>query len=242
MLAPLLHSQQAQLFGLETEYRPGHLPITKDTCTPCKAKLKTIEKDWMMQSIHVLGNHIVGPSTAVPGGHGDIHGIIGPSHNGAMGSLGSGYGTLLFSANRHSLMIGVHGEDGVAPRGRHSLLPNQVPVPQLRVQSATFLDSNPPKTLTEGCQSVSSGSSKIISDDEGNENLQDTKSSENKKLENKKDIKTITRSRSSNNDEEDMTPEQMAECEKEPRIANNAQEHLRVGDINEAFKEVGHML
>lgn len=47
----------------------------------------------------------MGPSTAMPGGHGDMHGIIGPSHNGAMGGLGSGYGTGLLSANRHSLMV-----------------------------------------------------------------------------------------------------------------------------------------
>lgn len=56
-------------------------------------------------AIHVLRNHAVGPSTAMPGGHGDMHGIIGPSHNGAMGGLGSGYGTGLLSANRHSLMV-----------------------------------------------------------------------------------------------------------------------------------------
>lgn len=41
----------------------------------------------------------------MPGSHGDMHGIIGPSHNGAMGGLGSGYGTGLLSANRHSLMV-----------------------------------------------------------------------------------------------------------------------------------------
>lgn len=46
-------------------------------------------------------------------------------------------------------------------------------------------------------QSVSSGSSEIKSDDEGDENLQDAKSSEDKKLDDdKKDIKSITRSRS----------------------------------------------
>lgn len=46
-------------------------------------------------------------------------------------------------------------------------------------------------------QSVSSGSSEIKSDDEGDENLQDAKSSEEKKLDDdKKDIKSITRSRS----------------------------------------------
>ncbi|KAG8131230.1 hypothetical protein E2320_017760, partial [Naja naja] len=97
IVVKIIFYQTEQLFGLEMEGKHHHLPIMKQS--RIEDRLERLD-----DAIHVLRNHAVGPSTAMPGSHSDLHSLIGPSHNGAMGGLGSGYGTGLLSANRHSLM------------------------------------------------------------------------------------------------------------------------------------------